>query len=419
MSCRNLLRASSLFAVVVVVASGGCAGSEDGPSTGSGGSAATGSAGTTGTGGGSAGNGGTAGASGASGTTGTGGSISGTGGTTGDAGTTGRGGSAGASGGAGGTTAGTGGGAGARGGAGGRGGSAGSAAGGGGRGGAGGSAGQGGSGGASGGRGGTTGSAGSLGGSGTGGTVTCTITATSSLATAIPTVGIVTFTTSLASLTGAEIQFGPAATGPTMTAPVDLTQPSYRTLLLGMKGSMAYVFRVVATSSAGTCTSQDYMLTTGAVPSSVPKPTATIMNAATHAKGFMVTSSGISGTGAWIYDSDGAPVWWSTGPSGTSRIQMSWDGSKMYMMALNVQNSGAGKVNIVNMDGSGATTAAGMTTSHHDMTAIPGGFATLLWNSSGIDAPCSMVERADDGTMKTIIANMNTVYNSSTWHTNS
>jgi hypothetical protein len=403
---RNLLRASSLFAVVVVVALGGCAGSTDSPSAGNGGSAASGSAGTTGTGGSSGGNGGTAGAGGT--TTGTGGSISGTGGTSGVAGTTGQGGS----GGAGGTTAGTGG---ARGGAGGRGGTTGSAgsAGGGGRGGAGGSAG---SGGASGGRGGTTGSAGAT---GTGGTVACTITATSSLATAIPTVGIVTFTTSLASIDSAEIRFGTAATGPTMTAPVDLTQPSYRTLLLGMKGTTAYVFRIVATSGGGTCTSQDYMLTTGAVPSSVPKPTATIMNAASHAKGFIVTSSGISGTGAWIYDSDGAPVWWATGPSGTSRIQMSWDGSKMYMMALNVQNSGAGKVNIVNMDGSGATTAAGMTTSHHDMTAIPGGFATLLWNSSGIDAPCSLVERADDGTMKTIIANMSTVYNSSTWHTNS
>ena len=34
---------------------------------------------------------------------------------------------------------------------------------------------------------------------------------------------------------------------------------------------------------------------TGAVPSSVPKPTVTIMNAAAHAKGFIVTSSGLSG----------------------------------------------------------------------------------------------------------------------------
>ena len=70
------------------------------------------------------------------------------------------------------------------------------------------------------------------------------------------------------------------------------------------------------------------------------------------------------------------------------------------------------------MDGSGAT-IANLTTSHHDLTAIPGGFATLLWNSSGIDAPCSLVERADSGTMTTIVANMNTVYNSTTFHTNS
>ena len=235
----------------------------------------------------------------------------------------------------------------------------------------------------------------------------------------IPTVGIVTFTTSASGVTSAQIRFGLASTGPTMTAPVDLAQANYRTLLLGMKGSSSYVYRVVVSSAAGTCTSPDYTIMTGAVPSSVPKPTATISMAAAHAKGFMVTSSGVMGTGAYIFDSDGAPVWWATGPSGTSRIQMSWDGSKMYMMALNVQNNSAGRVNTVNMDGSGATMISGMTGSHHDMTAIPGGFATLLWNSTGIDAPCSLVERADSGTMTTVVANMNTVYNSNTWHTNS
>ena len=60
-----------------------------------------------------------------------------------------------------------------------------------------------------------------------------------------------------------------------------------------MKGSTSYVYRIVATSRAGTCTSQDYTVMTGAVPSSVPKPTATIMNAAAHDKGFIVTSSGL------------------------------------------------------------------------------------------------------------------------------
>ena len=270
------------------------------------------------------------------------------------------------------------------------------------------------------GRGGTTGTAGTTGGGGItggGGMGGCTITATSTMGT-IPTVGIVTFTTSATSPTAAEIHFGLTSTSLTMTAPVDLTKPMYRTLLLGMKGSSSYVYRIVISSSAGTCTSQDYTFMTGAVPSTVPKPTVTISNAAAHAKGFMVTSSGLSGTGAYIYDSDGAPVWWSTGPTSVSRIQMSWDGSKMYMMALNVQNSG-GQVKIVDMDGANATTVSGLTTAHHDMTAIPGGFATLLWNTTGMDVPCSLVERSDDGTMKTIVANVSTIYNSNTFHSNS
>src|SRR6185503_3226741 len=148
------------------------------------------------------------------------------------------------------------------------------------------------------------GTAGVTGGGGMGG---CTITATSTMGT-IPTVGIVTFTTTATSPTAAEIRFGPSANS--------------LTLLLGMKGSTNYVYRILVTSSAGTCTSQDYTFMTGAVPSSVPKPTVTISNASAHAKGFIVTSSGLSGTGAYIYDSNGEPVWWATGPTGVSRIQM-------------------------------------------------------------------------------------------------
>jgi hypothetical protein len=418
---RSAGRAACLFAVVAL---GACAGSTDQP-TGAGGSAAggvNGTAGTTGSAGtiGSAGNGGSGGSmTGDAGTTGSGGSATGSAGsgaagsTTGVAGSiaggggsaTGRGGASGGS---------TGGGAAGRGGA--SGGSTG-----------GGSAGRGGAGGSSAGSGGNSGGATARGGSGGGaagvtgggGMGGCTISAMSTMGT-IPTVGIVTFTTNATGITEGKIQFGPMATGPTMTAPIDLMAASYRTLLLGMKGSSMYVYRIVLTSPAGTCTSQDYSIMTGAVPSSVPKPTTTIMNAAAHAKGFMVTSSGVSGTGAWIYDSDGAPVWWATGPSGTSRIQMSWDGSKMYMMSLNVQNSGAGSVRTVAMDGSGAATISGMQASHHDMTAIPGGFATVLWNSSGIDAPCSLVERMDNATTNTvIIANLNSVYNSNSYHTNS
>jgi hypothetical protein len=387
----------SVSFVLALIAGGACVGTVgEAQSTGSatGTAGANANAGTTGTAGTNATGGttGTAGTNDAAGTTGTAGSTGPTG-SAGTTGTAGRGGTTGTAGSIGGTT-----------GTAGRGGTTGTA----------------GSTGGAAGRGGTTGTAGTTGSGGVtggGGMTSCTITATSTMGT-IPTVGIVTFTTSATSPTAAEIRFGLASTGPTMTAPVDLTKAMYRTLLLGMKGSSSYVYRIVVTSSAGTCMSQDYTFMTGAVPSSVPKPTVTISNAAGHAKGFIVTSSGLSGTGAYIYDSDGAPVWWATGPSGVSRIQMSWDGSKMYMTALNVQNSG-GSVKIVDMDGSNATTVSGLTTAHHDMTAIPGGFATLLWTTTGMDVPCSLIERSDDGTMKTIIANVNTVYNSSTFHTNS
>ena len=249
-------------------------------------------------------------------------------------------------------------------------------------------------------------------------TTACTVTATSTLGT-IPTVGIVTYTTDFTGATSGEIDFGLAG-GATMVAPIDTTQTSPRTLLLGMKGSKTYVYRIVLKSGGATCTSPDFMITTGAVPSSVNKPTVAISMAAAHDKGFIITSGGTSATSTEILDADGEVVWWATAPAQNSRSHMSWDGSRMYMMALNVQNSGTGKVISLGMDGSGSMTATGMTTSHHDMTAIPGGFATMLWNTTGTDAPCSLVEVAD-GTWKTttIIADMTSVYNSTNrYHTN-
>jgi len=274
--------------------------------------------------------------------------------------------------------------------------------------------------------GGTTGAAGHVGsgggsGTGSGGTGgpsgNCTITATATMGT-IPTVAIVTYTTDLTGVTGGQIDFGLPG-GTMMTAPIDTTQATPKTLLLGMKGGKSYTYHVTLKAPAGNCTSQDFTFMTGAVPSSVPKPTVTIMNAAMHDKGFLVTSGGLMGTTTEIIDSDGDVVWWATGPSQNSRSHMSWDGSHMYMMSLNVQNSGSGKITYVAMDGSGSTNVTGVAASHHDMTAIPGGFATPLWNKSGTDAPCSLVEFAND-TWKTttVIADMATVYNSSTFHTN-
>ena len=278
-----------------------------------------------------------------------------------------------------------------------------------------------------GGAGGAAGMAGAAGTSGAGGTAgaggattTCTVTATSAFSAAIPNVAVVTWSTTLSSPTRAEIDFAPSAGGTTLVAPVDLTQPGYRTLLLGMKPSTSYSYKVVVTNASGSCPSSSYAIMTGALSGTVPSVTATVSDAAALDKGFIVTSTGVTGNTTFIIDRDGAVVWSTTGPSNPSRSHMSWDGTLMYMMALNVSNQNLGNVQSVAMDGTGNTSLAGVTTSHHDLTPIPGGFATILWNKSGTDAPCSLVERNDaTGTFTTVVADMSSVYNSNTFHTNS
>jgi hypothetical protein len=278
---------------------------------------------------------------------------------------------------------------------------------------------MGGTGGTLAGSGGTAGSgAGSSGAGGTGATATCTITPMSTASTSIPTVHTVTFTTDYTGITKAEIEFGTAG-GTTMVAPVDLMAPMYKTFLVGMKPSTMYTYRVKLTSPAGVCTSPDQTISVGAL-MNAPKVTITISDMAKHDKGFIVLSAGLNGSAAYIIDSDGTTVW--SAPSGSlpnslSRAHLSWDAKRFYGMALNVQNTGGG-IKSIAMDGSDSQTVSGATTSHHDFTAIPGGIATLLWNSSGIDAPCSLVEFPEGGAQKTVIANISSVYNSNTFHTN-
>jgi hypothetical protein len=264
-----------------------------------------------------------------------------------------------------------------------------------------------------------TGMAGSATG-GTGSSTTCTIEAKSTQSTAIPTVHTVTFTTSLTGITKAEIEFGPAAGGTTDVAQVDLKAPMYQTYLVGMKPSASYVYRIKLTSPAGTCVGMDQPIMTGAL-MNAPKVTATIMDAAKHDKGFIIQSSGRNGASAYIVDADGTVVWVapsSAVPQQPSRVHLSWDAKRFIAMALNVQNTKAGKIQSIAMDGSDAQTISGATDSHHDFTAIPGGIATFLWNSTMMDAPCSLVEFPDGGAAKTIVADLKTIYSSNSFHTN-
>ena len=114
---------------------------------------------------------------------------------------------------------------------------------------------------------------------------------TSSIGTAIPTVGIVVWSTSLAAPAEAHIDFG-LTTSYGMTAPVNVANPAYRTLLLGMKSSHTYHFRVEASAGASQCTSQDYLITTGPLNSAVPAVTLTTYDASALFGGFLLAGDG-------------------------------------------------------------------------------------------------------------------------------
>jgi len=379
----------------------GCSPSQNVESTGNGGTAGSGGAskgGTSGSGGSSS-QGGTSGQGGSSGSGGSSakGGSSGSGGQTSSGGATATGGSSGGSSGGSGGKTGSGGASNSGGssGSGGASGSGGSKA-------TGGTAASGGS--AS--SGGMTAAGGSTGGSssagGSSGSGNCSITVSMNApSTKMATVGVVEWSTTLANLTSAKIVYTLNNAASTIlnkggTAPVDLKKSNYHTLLLGLKPSSTYTFFVEATSASGTCKSADNTLTTGAL-SGAPTITRTATNATAQANGFIVTSGGQNGKGAYILDADGTVVWYSDAPSQCSRALMDYEGANMWMMALNVQNGG-GEMRYMSMDGQkSAGNVSGLSSAHHDFTVLPGKIATMVWTATGMDPESNLVEHSSDG----------------------
>jgi hypothetical protein len=356
-------------------------------SSGSGGLPGNGGTGKTG---GSSGNGGTTSSGGSSGNVGTtsSGGSAGNGGTTGagGSGSGGKGGSGGAS--NGGTTR-----------AGGTGGGVGGSAGSGGKGGSGGTIGNGGwtgMGGASG-MGGSTGTGASTG--------SCTFTQSSSISPKIGTVGIVKWSTTQSGLTSAHIDFG-LDTNYGMTAPVSSPVTGENTtLLLGMKQSKTYHYRLTATTGSGNCSSSDYTIATTTLTSGLPKMTVTTTSKASLYGGFLVTGQFVQmggGSPSYILDADGDMVWaYSTSKDVTGAV-MDYAGTHMWINAANVP-SGTANVHRVTMDGQTdqdlSNQFAGL---NHQLTVLPDEtVAFYAYNSStGCD---DIKEYSPSGTVKTIV----------------
>jgi hypothetical protein len=204
-------------------------------------------------------------------------------------------------------------------------------------------------------------------------------------------------------------------------APVSLSKPNYRTLLLGLKQSRDYTFHIEATRNGQTCVSPDYALpTTGSFAIS-PPVTVKLAQADKREPGFIVTSSGtFVPCSAFIIDADGDIVWYADAPSNPTHAQMDYEGDKMWMVSLNLDNVG-GEMRYVSMDGEQEQDhVPGLENAHHDFTVMPGGrVAALAWRHPGaIDPESDLLIRSPDGTLTNPFKIGSNLYLSDTFHAN-
>jgi hypothetical protein len=248
---------------------------------------------------------------------------------------------------------------------------------------------RGGSGGSSSGSGGAVlGSGGSTGSGGSPSSGGANFTVNVTLSTAIPTVAIVTWSVDV-SIDSAVIDFGRDASNFEYQAPVDLSQPSYRTLLLGMKQQTTYSLRITAMGGGKTYVSNTTTVKTGALTNGLlPTFTKTDMNASAlyAGGGFTVNCVGLAGSAgingvtgksvAFILDKDADVVWGfdlsNTTAKNTSRARMSYDGLSMY--AGNFANAATnGAIYRIGMDGMGTGTTWMLPGRSHDFAVLPNG----------------------------------------------
>ncbi|HWP07990.1 MAG TPA: aryl-sulfate sulfotransferase [Polyangiaceae bacterium] len=263
------------------------------------------------------------------------------------------------------------------------------------------------------------------------GGVSCHFELEGTLSAAIPTVGIVDWSTDLAGLRAARIEFTLSEPAPDEInrgsgGPIDVTGSPHRALMLGLKPGRTYNYRVVATGSGGDCSSPERTLTTGAA-AGAPTVTRTTNDAVARAPGFIITSDGSFADGsrppmAYIIDSDGAVVWWTEAPESCTRALMDWEGANLWMVTLNGGGAGSGEMRRVSMDGTEVERdVAGLSGAHHDFTVLPGGIvAALYWDLVvNMDAPSTLVERSPDGSIVTVAELDSHLYASDGFHANS
>lgn len=266
---------------------------------------------------------------------------------------------------------------------------------------------------------GTTGGATPTGGSGgasTGTPAICTFTVQANPSVAIPTVGVVDWSTDLSGMTGARVDFtlNDPAVGEINTGsggPIDISGTQHRALLLGLKPVRSYTYRITATVGTTVCISADQPFTTGAA-TGAPTVARTAANATAQARGFIIATAGVPWSGhgaapqlAYIIDADGVVVWWAAAPEQCGQALMDWDGENMWMQNANPSDDGSatGEMRRIAMDGTGSQAIAELARGNHDFAVLPGGVVAALVFTGEASAVCDLVEWSPDGTVKTVV----------------
>lgn len=201
----------------------------------------------------------------------------------------------------------------------------------------------------------------------------------------IATVAAVEWSVDKGTISEARIEFGLDTTYG-LTAPVDLEEPNLRTLLLGMKPSKTYNYRIVATVDGEACTSANRTVTTGEVSPALTQPEITSAAPDKHYGGYMYSTKwGNTNDGpAWIMDKDNEYVWWYVDPmiDDVFRTRMSIDGKYMWMRNT-AQTAGTGALLRVTMDGlQEERWEDEVAMSTHDFAVMADGrLGLILWDS--------------------------------------
>lgn len=213
----------------------------------------------------------------------------------------------------------------------------------------------------------------------------CTFIISDEMSERIGTVAAVEWSVDAGTVSEAHIEFGLDATYG-MTAPVDLAEPNMRTLLLGMKPSKTYNYRIVATVDGETCSSENRTVTTGAVSPALTQPEITSPAPEKHYGGYMYSTKwGTNNDGpAWIMDKDNEYVWWYADPmiGDVFRTRMSMDGKYMWMRNTG-QTAGSGALLRITMDGlQEERWEDEVAMSTHDFAVMADGrLGLILWDS--------------------------------------